>query len=84
MEDTNMNNQRTDLRELKRLARRLNEESGTGTGNGFYAHYATFAVRCSRARIRKGVLEVHSLATETAWIKPSNNIFADVYGREIA
>jgi hypothetical protein len=65
---------------LKRLVRELN---AIGMCDGFYASTATFNVRCNRARIRKGTLEVHSFACAPAWFEPSRLTFADVYGREI-
>ena len=65
------------------IVRRLNQEGGQGTGNGFYVPVATMLVRCNRARRRKGVVECHSLSCSPAWFVPSREQFTDVYGREI-
>ena len=70
-------------RKTRDIVRVLNEYGGTGNGEGFYASYATWSIRCNRARRRKGVLEVHSFAVEGGWVEPSQQHFTDVYGREI-
>ena len=65
------------------IVRVLNEYGGRGNGEGFYASYGTFNVRCNQARRRRGVLEVHSFSVEGGWVEPSHQRFSDVYGREI-
>ena len=66
---------------LRRLVRALNAEAMTG--NGFYAPAAAHSVRCGRARLKDGKIEVHSTATHPEWFAPSANTFSDPYGREI-
>lgn len=64
----------------KRLVRVLND---VGLLDGFYAFASTFKVRCNRARIRSGELEVRSPVCSPEWFKPASERFEDVYGREI-
>ena len=70
-------------RKTRDIVRVLNEYGGRGNGEGFYASYGTFNVRCNGARRRKGVLQVHSFAVDGGWVEPSHEKFTDVYGREI-
>lgn len=70
----------TDPKYLRRLVRELNSE---GMVNGFYASIATFRVRCRRARLRNGELQVRSLHCEPEWFTPSNHSFDDCSGRAI-
>lgn len=65
---------------LKRLVKELNKE---GMVNGFYAPVATFNARCSRARVKGGVIQCFSAACRPMWFEPARNLFTDAYGREI-
>lgn len=68
------------LQYKRRLVRALNVE---GALNGFYAPIATMNVRCNRARVKNGALEVHSFECSPEWFTPSNESFCDAYGRGI-
>ncbi len=61
----------------KRLVRELN-----GLTDGFYASVATFNVRCNRARMRAGQIEVRGMreAVSPQWFTPAKELFTDVYG----
>lgn len=63
---------------LRRLVRELNAQV-----NGFYAPVAAHTVRCNRARIKAGELQVRSPFTQPEWFAPSRPQFTDPYGREI-
>jgi len=65
---------------LRRLVRELNQ---AGMLDGFYAPVACHNVRCNRARLRAGVLQVHSHACSPKWFTPSAPSFSDPYGRTI-
>ncbi len=65
---------------LKRLVRELNQK---GNEDGFYAPVATFVLRCSKARLKDGVLQCHSFAASPYWFVPSSHNFKDVYSRDI-
>lgn len=71
----------SDPKYLKRLVRELNR---VGSIDGFYASVATFKVRCFRARLRGGHMQVRSHATHPEWFAPSSNRdFEDAYARPI-
>lgn len=63
---------------LHRLVRLLNAHT-----DGFYTAVATFNLRCNRARLKNGVIEVRSPSGEPQWFVPSRSYFEDCYGREI-
>lgn len=64
---------------LRRLTREL-----TLALDGFYASTSTGGrVRCNRARLVNGTLQVHSFSCSPEWFDPKSYDFTDAYGRDI-
>lgn len=63
---------------LRRLVKELNS-----LPDGFYARASCFNIRCYRARLRGGALQVASHSASPTWFESQFQTFEDVYGREI-
>lgn len=63
---------------LRRLVRELNSQV-----NGFYVPGWPFNIRCNRARLKAGELQVTEPSPRPKWFRPRSHLFTDPYGREI-